>query len=174
MLAACGGADTSHMQSDWELKNAGRLAKEKSDQAIVALPRFPRAERLLPFTVGTANFSFLIDRDSVRVDDDRIVRYAMVARSPNGVENVSFEGINCQAGEYAVYAVGREDGSWVRRPHAWRPIERRTMHGAHQALQRDYFCPRGIAIASAAEGVKALETGGHPLTQGPVPPSGPR
>ncbi len=171
-LCAC-ASDSAKMQSDWEMANAGRLAKEKSDQAAVVLPAYPRPEGLLPVTVSRARgFLFFVDRDALSVSEDRIVRYVLVARSPNGVDNVTYEGMNCRAGEYTVYALGRSEGRWSELAHAWRPIDRRAVQGVHESLYRDYFCPRGISIASAAEGLMAIRRGGHPIVQSPLPQGG--
>jgi hypothetical protein len=37
----------------------------------------------------------------------------------------------------------------------------------HYALYREFFCPNRVAIADAAEGIRALEQGGHPWAKLP-------
>jgi hypothetical protein len=166
-LAACGSKGPNE-RSDWEIKNEGVLRKEEA-LAAPELPPYPANERLAPFFVSSASeFKFFIDRGSVSVGSDRIVRYTLVARSKEGAENISFEGMNCMAAEYIVYAVGVQ-GAWVSRPGSWHAIEPRSVQRWHNALQREYFCPNNIPIASAEEGVRALALGGHPY----VAPSSP-
>jgi hypothetical protein len=178
LLAAtlCGcGSDNSHMKSDWEIANEGRLLRSESDAAGVEPPAFPRRESLIGVDVPLASgFSFFVDSKSVSLGSDRVVRYALVARSPSGVDNVSYEGISCGAGEFAVYAIGLADGKWRTVAPQWKPIERKGAQRWHGALYDDYFCPGGTTIGDAAEGVAALKQGGNPLARrGAVLPSGP-
>jgi hypothetical protein len=165
LLAACAGS-RSELKSDWEKQNEGRLVKEAADMAP-ELPPYPRRENLIEFFVSSASdFRFFVDRASISVRD-RIVRYTLVARSPNGVDNVSYEGINCPAGEYQVYALGRSDSTWLSSPGAWREIAPRSVQRWHNALYREFFCPNRVAITDAAEGIRALEQGGHPWAKLP-------
>jgi hypothetical protein len=168
VLAACSSGPNE--VSDWEKANEGVLRREA---AITTpdLPPYPANARLAPFFVSSANsFKFFIDRASLRVGADRIIRYTLVARSPSGADNISFEGMNCQAGEYIIYAVG-VNGEWLARPAEWRPIEPRSVQRWHNALQREFFCPNNVAIYSAEEGLRALALGGHPYVA-PSPPGG--
>jgi hypothetical protein len=159
-LAACGTKGPNDA-SDWEKANEGVLRREA---AITTpdLPPYPANDRLQPFFVSSASsFKFFIDKASLLVGADRIIRYTLVARSPSGAENITYEGINCQAGEYIIYAVG-VNGEWIARPAEWRPIEPRSVQRWHNALQREFFCPNNVAIWSAEEGLHALAIGGHP------------
>jgi CNP1-like family len=172
LLSACAGGRSSN-QSDWEKLNEGRLARETAEVAP-ELPPYPRQENLLEFFVSSASdFRFFVDRASIGVKD-RIVRYTLVARSPNGVDNVSYEGINCPAGEYQVYALGGAERSWLSRPGPWREITPRSVQRWHNALYREFFCPNSVAISNAAEGIRALEQGGHPWAKLPDTAGGSR
>ena len=160
LLAAC-SSGRSNTTSDWERDNAGKLAKE-NEEVQPALPALPRRENLIGFFVSSASdFRFFIDRASIEVKD-KIVRYTLVARSSNGAENITYEGINCAAGEYRVYAFGRSDATWQSRPGPWREISPRSVQRWHNALQREFFCPNRVAVSEAADAVRALELGGHP------------
>ena len=149
------------MKSDWELKNEALLDKEQGE-AVPPSPAFPARASLLGFEVaGQRGLSYFIDGATLAVDGKGAVRYVLVARSPGGAENVTFEAIRCKSGEYRVYALGRADGTWGGRPGSWRPIaESRQLH--HRSLYREYFCPQGIAISDADEGRRALQQGGNP------------
>jgi CNP1-like family protein len=96
------------------------------------------------------------------VGADGVVRYTVVARSPQGAESVVFEGLRCATREVRGYATGRAGGSWSRRDTPWRRIDTRNLQRWHDALATEYFCPGRTAIRSAAEGLDALRRGGHP------------
>lgn len=162
-LVAALGACAHGEKSDWERKHEQRLAPA---QETVALPAYPRPERLIEFFVAaTSEFRFFIDAASLSVGSDGVVRYTLVARSPAGVDNVSFEGMRCTSAQVRTYALGR-DGAWGGQPGEWRPIEPRSVQRWHNALYREYFCPQKEPIASAREGVEALRRGGHPFARG--------
>ena len=149
-LAACTSVDE---RSDWERKNAQKVAAAEEP---VVLPAYPRKDQLIEFSVAPASeFRFYVDAASISVAKE-VVYYAMVARSKAGVENVTFEGMRCATGEVRIYAVGR-DGSWAGRPGEWRP---RGDERWRNALYREYFCPVGQAIGSREAAVAALRTGG--------------
>ena len=166
LLAAC-ASERSRLKSDWEKQNESRLVKEAAEAAPPELPPYPRRENLIGFFVSSASdFRFFVDRASLGVKDG-IVRYTLVARSASGVDNVSYEAINCVAGEYQVYARGRSDGTWISRPGPWQAISARSVQRWHNALYREFFCPNRVAIADAAEGLRALERGAHPWSTSP-------
>ncbi len=157
VLAACAG-DTPE-QSDWERAQEAQSWHENS----VSLPPYPRASNLVALVVDAGpDFRFLADPASLSVGSDGVVRYVLVARSPEGAENVSFEGLRCRDGEFKIYATGRGDGTWLKaREPRWRPVEQRA-DSWHRTLANDYFCPRREPIRTVAEGVNALRRGGNP------------
>ncbi len=154
-LLASAAAAWAQPKSDWE-----RLEEERNwKETEVALPSFPRHEDRLPYLVSSASdFRFFVDRPSISVGTDGVVRYTLIAVSPLGVENIGFEGVRCKGGEHKTYATGRADGSWSRREGPWR----RSAQRWQEELRVEYFCPWGRPIVTAAEGVDALKRGGHP------------
>ena len=144
--------------SDWEIEQE-RLNWKEGD---VRLPAFPKDEGLLEFQVsGATRFRFFIDLASVLPGPDGVVRYTLVARSPAGFSNISYEGIRCATSSWKMYALGN-DGRWSARESEWRDIEPRSVQRWHLELRHRYFCPGRVAIFTAAEGVNALRRGGHP------------
>jgi len=147
-------AQPAQQKSDWELEQEKRYIKES---AIKLPPRY-REEDLLEFEVGRAiNFRFFIDKASILIEADQIVRYTLVARSPQGVENVSYEGFHCPSGRSKGYALGQPGGGWRAVKQDWTDLQKPWT----RVLRIDYFCPLHRAIYSAAEGVDALQRGGH-------------
>jgi hypothetical protein len=162
LLAACGSTPQIEERSDWERKNEARLEREGPD-IVPRTPPYPQKANLVEFFVTAASdFKFYVDRTSIAVDRG-IVRYVLVARSPSGTDNVSFEALRCRAREYRVYAHGRADGTWSARPGEWREIPvGRAVERWRRELHSNFFCPGGVPLADAAEGQKALELGEHP------------
>src|SRR6186997_3691222 len=94
LLAACGTPSTAPgSKSDWEKANEEKLAASEKAAAANTIPSPPgKRGELIEFSVGpTTDFRFFIDAQSLSVDNEGVVRYVLVARSPEGVENVTFE-----------------------------------------------------------------------------------
>ncbi|MGH8745648.1 MAG: CNP1-like family protein [Burkholderiales bacterium] len=161
-LIACAGDAPD--QSDWERAQRAQSWQESR----VTLPRYPQKANLVEFEVDArSDFHFQVDTASLSVGSDGVVRYVLLARSSEGAQNVSFEGLRCSDGEYKIYATGSGNGAWqeVRDPR-WRPVEQ----GAgswRRMLANNYFCPARAPIRTVAEGVDALRRGGNPRAGGP-------
>lgn len=123
------------------------------------LPKPPATSEMLPFGVsGATEYRFAIDRASLSIGTDGVFRYTLVATSPQGARNVSYEGIRCETAQKKIYATGRNDGTWVRaRNSAWTPIEEVGINRQHAALMKEYFCPGGSAQQRIGDVVGRLE-----------------
>jgi hypothetical protein len=164
LLAGC--AATPEM-SDWERENAVKQAPRDEN---VAPPPFPTRAKLIPFTVAeTGDTRFFIDGSTLSVDKD-VVRYVLVAQAPGGTPNVSYEALRCASAEHRLYAVGQSDQTWAPSRTTWQPV--RNARRWQIALYREYFCPQKSAIRDPAEGVRALQAGGHPAFKGLSPQYG--
>lgn len=153
LLAALAGCSGAPLQSDWEREHVATLVDEEQ----VTLPRYPREADLLAFDPGVASgFRFLLDGSTLSVGRDGIVRYALVARSPQGVDNVSYEGMRCATREFRIYAVGREDRTWASRPGPWQTLRGGSPEPARRVLEHGYLCPQGRPAYGADEVVAAL------------------
>jgi hypothetical protein len=140
-------------------------AEEKPwEEQKLLLPPYPKQENLIKFDVsGSTSFEFFVDLTSVSVGNDGVIRYTLIARSPTGVTNVSFEGIKCAGRERKLYAFGRPDGSWVQARNAqWGPVTGLQANRQHAALADDYFCPGRLIVRDTDEALHALKRGGHP------------
>jgi hypothetical protein len=155
---------TSSGRSVWE-EEQEKLGWKEAD---VRLPPYPGESGLIEFPVSSdATFRFFIDPASLSVADDGVVRYTLVARSPSGVSNITYEGIRCSNKSYRVFAQGA-GGRWTPRDGEWREIQARTIQRWHNVLYFEFLCPRNRAIETAAEGVDALRRGGHPMLATPL------
>jgi hypothetical protein len=121
------------------------------EEIAVQFPGAPRDADLLAFSVSaTATQRFAIDSRSLTVGADGVVRYTMVAVSPSGARNITYEGIRCAAFEKKLYAIGRADGTWSRsRRDKWEPIVRNAANRQQATLAQDYFCD-GKTVAGDA------------------------
>jgi hypothetical protein len=128
------------------------------------LPPYPKEEDLLPFTLGpTTDNSFFIDQKSISVGEDGIIRFTLVIRSPQGANNVMFEGIRCATEEARIYAYGRADGTWSKaKDNVWRTVLYDRKHRPEYVLTTDFFCPRNIVVANPREAIEALKQGKNP------------
>ncbi|MBE7527534.1 MAG: CNP1-like family protein [Burkholderiales bacterium] len=145
--------DTLDYKKDWDTIQSG-------------LPAYPQPENLLEFDAGpAANLRYFIDAKSISVDEKRVIRYSMVAQSPQGASNVSYEGLRCETRERKRYATGNNDTrTWVRAGISeWQPLERVSQLQAQRELAKFYFCPRGLVVGSSAEAIRALKAGVHPM-----------
>lgn len=147
----------------------GLTLSGEPDEAVwtedkIELPNFPKQENLVEFYVSpVATNKYMIDRASISVGKDEIVRYTLVVMSSGGARNVSYEGIRCDELRWKLYATGHGDGTWAKaRLSEWRPIENKPVNRHHAALSRDFFCPGGSGIRNADEGANALRLGKHP------------
>ena len=134
------------------------------DEVRAQLPEYPKPENFLRFRVSeTASFEFFVDAKSVSVGKDGVVRYSLIAKSPDGALNVSFEGIRCSDGRFRIYAFGRPDKTWSEaRGALWQAMPADSRNAQRTALFSEYFCPGGGIIYTAEEGVQALRAGRHP------------
>ncbi|QDZ28914.1 hypothetical protein FAY22_13675 [Noviherbaspirillum sp. UKPF54] len=136
--------------------------QEKPWQEVaVQLPAAPVQDNLLPFFVSaTATQSFAIDAKSVSVGADGVIRYTVVASSPAGAKNISYEGIRCATYERKLYAFGQADGSWSRsRRDQWERIGANTANRYHAALFKDYFCNEKSVAGGADDIVRRIRYG---------------
>lgn len=146
---------TPGVLSDWEREQQARDFRDSE----VRLPPYHREQDLVELRMpATVSMRYYVDAASVTVSRDLVVRYTLVARSPHGAENVSYEGLRCAGPQHRLYALGQRGGTWKTIDSPWKPA------GSIWArvLAADYFCPYRRTILSAAEGVDALRRGGHP------------
>ena len=118
------------------------------------LPPLPKDANLLEFTVSNNTpLSFFIDKNSLSVGDDGVIRYTVVVKSPAGARNVNYEGIRCDNYNWRLYASINEDQTdWDRTvENDFRRIENGELNAYHAALYQDYFCANKLPTGSAKQ-----------------------
>ena len=129
----------------------------------VVLPAYPLTKNLIAFDASTltANRHF-IDAQSIKVGEDRIIRYTVVIDTKGGARNVSYEGMRCKPGERKLYAYGRPDATWsMAQTPTWQAINFNSATSYHRDLYREIFCPDEIAVKDAAEAIANLRRAGR-------------
>jgi len=109
----------------------------------VVMPPYPPADDLIEVDLALPDFPFtlLIDRNSLSVGKDRVIRYTAVLRSRDGVENVSYEGIRCKHSQVQRYAYGSGGRFRPVRNRDWRFIRKDGQDRFRTELVDHYFCP---------------------------------
>lgn len=143
-LAGCAGSTAPEARGPERgiKRHIGSGLEEKEFKEIeVEPPSYPQETGLLEFKLRrNSSNRFYIDRESVSIGADRVVRYSAVILSSSGVRNVSYEAIRCKTGETKVYAYGTDSAGWVQaRSSQWREIERSSVDFRY-TLFKDYFC----------------------------------
>ncbi|MBK7364436.1 MAG: CNP1-like family protein [Nitrosomonas sp.] len=128
------------------------------------LPHYPEPENLVEFDAGPANdMQHYVDTQSIAIGEDGVIRFALISKSSEGAENVSFEGIRCRTRERKRYAIGRLNKTWVHsRQPEWQLLNNAGQNHALRELARFYFCPQDIMVSSQQEAIQALKAGIHP------------
>lgn len=136
---------------------------KKWQELELTLPTAPQEANLQPLEVSAATSNrFFIDTASLSVGSDGVVRYTLLIVTPQGVRNVSYEGMRCETKERRIYATGRSDGSWAKsRNNDWKRIQEEYANRYHAELYLNYFCPIGSIVNSREEALEALRRGGH-------------
>ncbi|HHJ17424.1 MAG TPA: hypothetical protein ENJ80_12080 [Gammaproteobacteria bacterium] len=143
-------ASIFHDEDDDERPYRGS-PKEEWHELDADIPPWPEKENLIPLKLdlGSFPYSLFIDGNSLSVGEDKVVRYTVVLRSPNGVENVTYEGIRCKNKQVRRYAYGsRGQFRPVRKPQ-WRFIRNHGHDLYRRELVRVFFCPLPVGDSTA-------------------------
>ena len=165
-LGGCGGSTAPKTKSEQRgaKEDIGGVIEDKEFKEIeAAFPPYPQDSTLLEFQLRRNSDShFYVDRDSISIGADRVLRYSVVVKSPYGALTISYEGLRCKTSEYKVYAFGVISGEWTKsRDSQWLAIERNDGNFRF-TLFKDYLCD-GEAIAGRNEQDLIANLKGKPL-----------
>ena len=105
MLAGCSSSKGPSNQDDSAFTYLLDRKPEWTENKVENLPPLPQASNLLAFNVSqNTPLIFSIDKTSISVGTDGVVRYTVVVTSPAGARNVNYEGIRCDNYEWRLYA----------------------------------------------------------------------
>lgn len=151
-LAQDSEADDAYLPQSWK-------------EIDITLPPAPLEQNLQAIYLNAvAQNRFLVDLENLRVDPDGVVRYTLVALTPGGARNVTYEGMRCETRQWRIYASGRADGSWSKaRRVEWLPVREEAVNRYHAALFLDYFCVDGVIANDVAAARANLRNPRQPL-----------
>jgi CNP1-like family len=75
-------------------------------------PAFDRDTLLAVEMPPHLTLKFGVDAATIKLAQDGVVRYVVVASSPSGAMNAMYEGIRCASGEFKTYARFSPSGKW--------------------------------------------------------------
>ncbi len=112
------------------------------------MPEAPKPEDLTSFYVSpVTSFRFFIDTRSISIGKDDVVHYTLIARSPEGANNISFEGMRCSNRTYKVYAyLGANDTFRPRTDPQWVRVDEAEGNRQRASLYKDYICSSGVPL----------------------------
>ena len=101
----------------------------------------PNKATIQPFYVSQHTiFKFAVDTDSILIGNDGITRYTVVITSPNGNNQVQYEGIRCDSFQWRLYGTF-EGGAWKENPlSSWNPIKDHAPNRYQAALAQGALC----------------------------------
>ncbi|WP_347556789.1 CNP1-like family protein [Robbsia sp. KACC 23696] len=128
------------------------------EMPVASLPPLPLDKNLLPFQVSAqADLTFLIDKTSISVGKDGVVRYTVEVKSPAGARNIRYEGIRCANYSWRLYSGTNSDGTaWDNASTDWMRIQQNPMNGYQDALYNDYFCSNKSPVSSVKQIVEYI------------------
>ena len=172
IVVACGlvAAVASGCSSDTGRSHAPLLSDPKEGpppENAVALPAYPQQKDLLEFSAGpVGSHRYFIDKQSILVGADGIVRYSVVVRAAGGATNTTYEGLRCATRQKRLYAVGRADGKWVESKRSeWSEVRPWAPNEYQATLFTDFFCPGRLIVRDREAALRALQRG---ASRGPV------
>jgi len=132
-------------------------------EQLTQLPAYPDAKNLMAFDAGTVSDNqYFVDTTSIKVGEDGVIRFSLVIKSSAGASNISYEGIRCATSERKLYALGRDDKSWIQpRVSEWQKLDFVRQFYAQRELSKNIFCPNQQIVSNTEEAIQALKAGMH-------------
>ena len=166
LAVLAGGCAQSEPAVDRESEKRASFTREEIPgerwkELETVLPPYPLEENLIKMQLtGPATFTFLVDKKSINVGDDAVIRYTVVARSRTGTDNVIFEGLRCEEALIKPYAFGTADRTWSPATgEDWSPITKQRRNDYRHDLYKFYFCIYGFPQRDSSRAIAALKRG---------------
>ncbi len=125
------------------LSKPDQKKQPESDQ--ITFPQAPRQANLvaLDSELTDGRYEYFIDRASVSMGSDQILRYTVVLQSDTGARNVFYEGIRCATSEFKTYAYATQSGEFRPMTSAsWRKLSTTAPYDYRRLLAQRYVCDR--------------------------------
>ena len=141
--SAYGQRNPDLMKSEREFLSSPEEKWSESDE--IGYPDAPRDANLVSLDSESIGgpYQIFIDRTSVSMGADGVLRYTVVLKSKSGARNTFYEGIRCATSEYKTYAYATHTGEF--RPMAsssWRKLKTTAPYDYRRLLEAHYVCDR--------------------------------
>jgi hypothetical protein len=122
-------------------------------------------KRLIPFDVPVkTGLVFGLDPATLRVTPDGIVRYVVVASSPNEARNVLYEGLRCATAETKTYGWSDEQRNWrMAAKPVWRSLYQHAPSHHARVLAKNALCQGNGPTVPMETMVQLLKRDGRAL-----------
>lgn len=113
--------------------------------AVPAPPAFDKDRLIAVAMPPYVTLRFGVDPATLTITSDGVIRYVMVAQSPNsgsgGTPSAMYEGIRCASGEFKTYARFNASGQWTAlNDPQWRSLNDNNTSRHALALARQGAC----------------------------------
>lgn len=131
-------------------------------EAAITPPSSFSTDQLQTFEVSQgAALSYGIDPKTLRVDEDGVVRYVLVARSSSGALNALYQGVRCQTAEVKTYGRWNNNAStWnTNTKEEWQPLLFSGASRPAMMLARAGICDGRTINGSPAKILQTIKQG---------------
>ena len=118
-------------------------------ESVIDLPALSPKSSFTQYQTRTqTGFNFYVDVSSISFSADGVVRLSLLAISPKGSENITYEGFRCETKEYKLYALSWTfDANWLPTKGAkWRTISPTSPNSYRGDLLEYYICNGAITL----------------------------
>ena len=153
LLAGCSSAGKPTNKDDSAFTYLLDRQSNWVENPVDTLPPLPQDANLLPFEVsGNTPLHFAVDRNSLTVGTDGVVRFTVVVTSPSGARNVIYEGIRCDTYEWRQYAgLNADHDGWDKTVATdFARIENGALNAYQSVLYQDYMCANKMPTGKAS------------------------
>ena len=118
-------------------------------ESVIDLPPLsPKSSFSQYQTRSQTGFNFYVDVSSIKFTADGVVRMSLLAISPKGSENITYEGFRCETREYKLYALSWTfDANWMpAKGTKWRVISSTSPNSYRGDLLEYYICNGAMTL----------------------------
>ena len=144
------------------------IEKQESPQELeldVALPAYPEKKNLMDLKIATDGMQYTVylDKPSLVLADDGVVRYTVILVPPSGIWNVTYEGLRCGEKQYRRYAYGIDGGWQPLNTSPWRDVQGSGANRYRRILYENYFCNPMRPFQSAGQMLDSFNENWHEM-----------
>jgi hypothetical protein len=139
--------DLDSFSQDYEYNEGVKEFVWKEGEGQYKFPPYPKTMDLFKVEgpVNYSQYDYLVDVKNLSVSADGVVRYSLIIRSSSGVDNVLYDGLQCNQQTLKHYAYGSTDTEgkkkWIAKSTVqWTSWSSSGINAYSSILARHYFC----------------------------------